>query len=290
MNTAPQSTSTAPISSTAPAASAAPIAPMAVAGYAAPASVDAITPGMSNLGLGINAATGSLLDAYMQPVFDPGKVPAAVGQAIALNISTTTSLVEQNAYAYLTQQTLDVGIAGGYAGFSATLDTSFQVTQQNEYATSLATYTSLIQLYQLTIPSGAYQGLLSDAFAADLNDTTMSPTELYAKYGAYFTSTVVVGGSLSASIQTTSTSSFSSSTMAVDASAAFDDGISHGSVDTSYTYTDTATGTTYQCESGIVVVGGTASFDSSTGAFEQSAWVACGGGPPAFAGGVDHVR
>jgi hypothetical protein len=242
-------------------------------------TVDTSTPGLSDLGWGINAATGSLLSAYVQPIVDTSKLSGLVERADLIQTSAYTNAAE-NGNSYLTNQTLSVGISGGYAGFSGTLSTAFGLTSGGESTDSLATYSQLTQLYQLTIPSSSVQGILTEQFQNDLE--TMEVPELYKTYGAYFTSTVIVGGMLSSSIQTNQSSQYSGSTMSAAASAAFNEGIANAEVKTEYTYEDTSTKTTYTCSTGLQVIGGTVS--STSAPFDIDAWTNTISANPAVVG------
>lgn len=79
-------------------------------------AVDTTTPGLSDLGWGINAATGSMLSAYLQPIVDTDKLASVVERADLIQ-TTTTTVAAQEGNSYLTNQTASVGISGGYAGF-----------------------------------------------------------------------------------------------------------------------------------------------------------------------------
>lgn len=228
-------------------------ASQAVLGYVAPTTIDANTAGMNNLGCGINAATGSYLIGYLEQIVDMDAL-VNVAQLTTLNRMGSTSIAEQDSYSYLTEQTSETGISGEYAGFAASVETSFGQTQSQESTNSLATYTQMTQLYQLTIPVAERQNILTSGFRDALYN--MEPQEFYSKYGPYFTSTVVVGGSLSSSVQTAATENFDQSSLSVNAKASFDDGVASGKVESSYTYTNTTTHTSYQCNTGIVMVGG----------------------------------
>ncbi len=230
-------------------------------------AVDTSTAGLSDLGWGINAATGSILSAYVQPIVDTSKLSGVVERADLIQ-TTTTSIAGQEGNSYLTNQTASVGISGGYAGFTATLSTSFGLTAGGESTNSLATYSQLTQLYQLTIPSAAIQGILTDQFRTDLE--TMEVAQFYKTYGAYFTSTVVVGGLLSSSIQTSQSKQNSSESLSVAASAAYSEGIANAKVDTEYTYEDSTTQTTYTCSTGLQVIGGKVT--STSAPFDVDAW------------------
>lgn len=144
------------------------------------------------------------------------------------------------------------------------------MTTGGESTDSLATYSQLTQLYQLTIPSASVQGILTEQFQTDLE--SMEVAEFYSKYGAYFTSTVVVGGMLSSSIQTSQTTQYTGTSMSAAASAAYSEGIANAEVDTQYTYDDTSTQTTYTCTTGLQIIGGTVT--STSAPFDVDAWTA----------------
>jgi hypothetical protein len=242
----------------------------ALQSYAAPTAIDATTPGMNNLGCGINAATGSYLVAYTEQIVDIDKLVECV-QMVDLNTFTSESITAQDSYSYLTQQTADTGISGGYAGFAASVSTSFSETVTTEGTNSLATYTQITQLYQLTIPVADRPKILTAGFSHDLYN--MEPQEFYSKYGAYFTSEVIVGGSMSSSVQTAATQTYDQATLAASAEASFNDGVSSGKLDSSYTYTNSNTKTTYSCNNGIVMVGGDLSLPLlPDGAIDVDGW------------------
>lgn len=248
------------------------VSPQALVGYVAPATLDKTTPGMSNLGCGINAATGSYLTAYLEQIVD---IDALVNcaQLTQLNTSQSAMVAQETSYSYLCDQTLQAGISGGYAGFSGSLNTSFGMTQSDGSTKSLATSTELTSLYQLTIRAADRANILTAGFKKDLYD--MEPQAFYATYGPYFTSTVVVGGSMSCSVQTAASNSYSQNTLEVNAKAAFDDGVSQGDVETDYAYTDTTTNDSYLCEVGIVMFGGDLALPKlATGAVDVDGWKA----------------
>ncbi|HLK56034.1 MAG TPA: MAC/perforin domain-containing protein [Chthonomonadaceae bacterium] len=236
-------------------------------------SVSSTTAGASNLGWGVNALSGNILSAYLQPIFDQNKLfPAkkpSIPQQANLNEQTTLTFTGEYGYDYLVSQSASVGISGHYAGFSGSLHASFGTTQSQEFTENYGTCQYTFQLYQLTIPSSAFQSLLADGFKNDLN--TMAPLDFYNKYGPYFTSSVIVGGALNSSIYTVAQTTYSDTSMSVSASAAYNEGIAGGKVNTSYTYTDQTTKTTYTCNSGITVVGGTSKFDANN-AFDVTEW------------------
>ena len=243
--------------------------PNSIPGYSPPTKISASTPGVSNLGWGVNAATGDILSPYLQPIMDEHKLVDAIHTA-GINNSTSITICGESSDAYLQEQTLHVGISGSYAGFSGSLSSSFGLTTGETSTQSLAQYSNVTELYQLTIPAAKFQDLLSTGFKTDLEN--MDPQDFYALYGAYFISTVIVGGTLSTSIKTQATTNYSNESLSVAASASYKSAIASGKVNVGYEYNDATTDTTYQSTSGLVRVGGTPSFNTD-GSFDQISWI-----------------
>jgi hypothetical protein len=221
--------------------------------YTMPVTVNESTAGLRNLGWGINAATGAYLEAYTEQIMKFDELVNCV-DIVPYQSEPSKTIAEENSYDYLSTQSSQAGVSGGYAGFSGSLNVSFATSTSQKNTNYLATYTDTTALYQLTIRVADAPRILTDDFKKALY--RMAVQEFYSKYGAYFTKTVVVGGSLSCSVQTEKTETYESAKLITSASASYDDGIKKGNADVSFTHEDATTKTSYQCNTGIVMRGG----------------------------------
>ena len=250
------------------------IAPMT--NYSAPpqSALLSTTPGMTELGQGINAATGSSIIPL--PV-----VASIIDQGIlASNVNQYTTISQQNntvnntyqgdtAQTYLQNQSLTVGLEANYAAFSGSSKTTFGVSASSSTEVTLATATSALYLYTLTLIPDNVVKLLAQGFAQDLNNSAITPAALYAKFGAYYTSQVTIGGLLRSSVQTSSSSTHTSEQISEDASASLSYGLSNCKASVDYEFNSSVDKTAYECQSGYSVTGGTITYP-----FDQTSWTA----------------
>lgn len=103
--------------------------------------------------------------------------------------------------------------AGVSVALSAGAESSLKKSEQGSYKQRFLQILSENQSYWLMLQSteARFKELLSDEFKKDLYDTTLSPANLFEKYGTHLLTSVAMGGSISLNYTLSSTDSTSTS-------------------------------------------------------------------------------
>ena len=117
----------------------------------------------------------------------------------SVNSSDTTFTSGQTLSSYKTDFNQKVGVEGGYAGFSASVDVDFGKTESFSEETSFASAYSMnkkereyIENSKRNIP--LIKKHLKEDFQKDLNDSSVTPEKLFATYGTHVLLDSYLGG------------------------------------------------------------------------------------------------
>lgn len=117
----------------------------------------------------------------------------------SVNSSDTTFTSGQTLSSYKTDFNQKVGVEGGYAGFSASVDVDFGKTESFSEETSFASAYSMnkkereyIENSKRNIP--LIKKHLKEDFQKDLNDSSVNPEKLFATYGTHVLLDTYLGG------------------------------------------------------------------------------------------------
>lgn len=195
--------------------------------------------GIENLGSGYDV---------FESFADASKVKASILDYVSLNedgavemknlehstFKTTsgTSIAE-----YSSALSVSVGLSGSYMYFSGSVQTNFSESRYSYDSYSFATYHSMINKYQLRIPTDWTADDLKPYMTAQskskLNDASIAPTEIFRIYGTHCLTGLVVGGRLDYSISGRTSDLKSNVNIGVYAEASFSMGLGSGSMNTS---------------------------------------------------------
>jgi hypothetical protein len=170
------------------------------------------------------------------------------------NRATSTQVVGHGRDSYLKNISASLDVSGSYGGFSGTLHSSFDMTEDTTEAYSFGTQTFVQELYTLTLPHNL-DGLLDAQFEEDLNGS-MSPTEFYDAYGTHYTSSILMGAKASLSLYSQLKNTYSESTFKADLSAAYEGIVGDFKTTGKFSYESKESHETYNSSSSLVLVGG----------------------------------
>jgi hypothetical protein len=126
---------------------------------------------------------------------------------------------------YLNNFKLNTNISGNYKVFSGSLSANFETTQYKKATNSFATVQSLINKYLLQIKkeynADDLKKYLTEKFIADINDQSLSSSDIFATYGTHCMRSIIVGGRLDFNISANESKVSSSTTIGAHARAAF---------------------------------------------------------------------
>ena len=170
------------------------------------------------------------------------------------NASTSRRVTGSGRDTYMKHITASLEASGSFGGFSGTLQSSFDMTEDTTESYSLGTYTFEQQLYSLTLPNNL-DGFLDTTFEGDLNGA-MSSTDFYEKWGTHYTSSILLGAKASLSLFSQFKSQYSDSTFKADVSAAYTGIVASFQTKGAFSYTSESSKETYNSSASLVLVGG----------------------------------
>lgn len=117
----------------------------------------------------------------------------------SVNSSDTTFTSGQTLSSYKTDFNQKVGVEGGYAGFSASVDVDFGTTESFSEETSFASAYSMNKKEREYIENSKknislIKKHLKEDFQKDLNDSSVNPEKLFATYGTHVLLDTYLGG------------------------------------------------------------------------------------------------
>lgn len=117
----------------------------------------------------------------------------------SVNSSDTTFTSGQTLSSYKTDFNQKVGVEGGYAGFSASVDVDFGKTESFSEETSFASAYSMNKKEREYIENSKknislIKKHLKEDFQKDLNDSSVNPEKLFAMYGTHVLLDTYLGG------------------------------------------------------------------------------------------------
>ena len=117
----------------------------------------------------------------------------------SVNSSDTTFTSGQTLSSYKTDFNQKVGVEGGYAGFSASVDVDFGKTESFSEETSFASAYSMNKKEREYIENSKknislIKKHLKEDFQKDLNDSSVNPEKLFATYGTHVLLDTYLGG------------------------------------------------------------------------------------------------
>jgi len=137
---------------------------------------------------------------------------------------------------YSNSLSVSVGISGSYMFFSGSVRTNFSESRYSYDSYSFATYHSMINKYQLRIPTDwtadDLKPYLSIQAKNKINDISIAPFDIFQIYGTHCLTGVVVGGRLDYSISARTRDIKENVSIGVYAEASFSVGLGSGSIST----------------------------------------------------------
>ncbi|MCD4710306.1 MAG: hypothetical protein K8R52_05625 [Bacteroidales bacterium] len=163
---------------------------------------------------------------------DDGAVEMKTLEHSSFKTCCGTSIAE-----YSNALSVSVGLSGSYMFFSGSVKTNFSESRYSYDSYSFATYHSMINKYQLRIPTDWTAAdlkpyMISQA-KSKINDASISPEEIFRIYGTHCLTGLVVGGRLDYSISGRTSDLKSNVSIGVYAEASFSMGLGSGSMSTS---------------------------------------------------------
>ena len=130
---------------------------------------------------------------------------------------------------YQASLSVDVKLSGGYAGFTASVSTSFNKTERRKQENAFSTLRNVIHYYALRLPAAAQ---LRSTLSKEAEEAlaSMSPEELFDTYGTHYVSSLIAGAHANYTCVTNKTTFASSTSLDVAVSASYGSMVS-GSVD-----------------------------------------------------------
>jgi MAC/Perforin domain len=195
--------------------------------------------GIENLGSGYDV---------FESFADASKVKATILDYAALNADGAVEMknLEHSTFKttsgtsiaeYSNSLSVSVGLSGSYMYFSGSVKTNFSESRYSYDTYSYATYHSMINKYQLRIPTDWTADDLKPYMTTQaknkINDASVTPTEIFQIYGTHCLTGVVVGGRLDYSISGRTSDLKTNVGIGVYAEASFSTGLGSGSMSTS---------------------------------------------------------
>ena len=232
------------------------------------------------LGMGYDAAGEYAIDRYVRAqIFDWRKLEEKnyLAGVTSHNTTTESRIYGKTIEEYQNNMSVNAGISGNYSGFSASVKVSYSKeaysSAENEFSTFRSvTQKQSVQLHN-NITAEDLMECLTDDFKRDIE--TMSPDNLFKKYGTHVIGGFIMGGSLDYSM----TADRSSMSTIVDWGVAVEAGYSSASaginVSAAYNQYDATKKESSNFEEKLLVRGGQSQNASSFGTPEaHNAWLA----------------
>lgn len=131
---------------------------------------------------------------------------------------------------------ISVGLSGSYMFFSGSVKTNFHQSRYSYDSYSFATYHSMINKYQLRIPTDwaadDLKPYLTSQAKSKINDPSVSPAEIFQIYGTHCLTGLVVGGRLDYSVSARTRDIKENVSIGVYAEASFSVGLGSGTLNT----------------------------------------------------------
>ena len=194
--------------------------------------------GLENLGSGydvfekyadVSQVKAQILD-YTK-LNDDGLIEKKTLEHSTFHTSAGTSITE-----YSQSLKISVGLSGSYMFFSGSVKTNFSSNRYCYDSYSFATYHSMINKYQLRLPTDwngdDLKPYLRSQAKSKLNDPTVSAQEIFDIYGTHCLTGLVVGGRLDYSVSARTRDLKESVSIGVYAEASFSKGFGSGSLNT----------------------------------------------------------
>lgn len=157
-----------------------------------------------------------------------------------LEKSEFVTITGESLLEYATNLSVKAKVKGSYYSFKGSLKTNFNLNESTVYEESFATVKTTIKKRSYVIPntlnSTELQDYLTDSAREHLNNSSLTPEELFETYGTYVITGAITGGRLDYNIQAESSEVSSFTSVEVLAKASYNSGVKSisGSVDTSY--------------------------------------------------------
>ncbi|HEX4751677.1 MAG TPA: MAC/perforin domain-containing protein [Solirubrobacterales bacterium] len=186
-------------------------------------------PGWRGPGYGYdvaNSANFNTGDIKTTPILDIGKLEdAGLLKTQPLSDFEQSVSIGTDISDYSKSLSSSIGVSGGIGAFKASVKTSFGSFSKVTAETSFITNNAVSRKRQYWIEGGSRLAnlipYLTPQFEQDVNDPSISPEELFNTYGTHLLYNVGFGGMLSMNYRYNNVSQESSSSMGIDAQAAY---------------------------------------------------------------------
>jgi len=156
-----------------------------------------------------------------QAMLDDGLI-----ERIQLDVSDFQTIEGVDVNEYMNKLSVDVGVSGGYAGFSGSVEVNFDESHYTNSEYSFATVQTLIKKYSARIGLGTtaddLKDYLTDGAQAAINEDTLSPEEVFVSFGTHVLRGIIIGGRLDYNVSADMSQVGSSQRIGVLAEAGYD--------------------------------------------------------------------
>ena len=201
-------------------------------------------------------------------------------QVATLNDYVAKDFVGQGRDEYMSALIGSFDIKGSYGGFSGTMNTQFDIAQDQTQAYSFGTHTERWRLYSLKAPAGLdYSSpLLNKNFVSALRgENATSVLDFYENWGTHFTSDIIIGGSASLSVYSQYKATFDQQTFEADLSLGYNSIVVSFQTGGKFQYTSQSSQESYSSSKDLVLKGG-----NPTAAGKMETWLTTVVDAPAF--------
>ncbi len=194
--------------------------------------------GIDNLGSGYDVfETFADVSKVKAPILDYNKLNSdGLVEMKNLEHSTFHTTSGTTITEYSQALSVSVGVSGSYMFFSGSVKTNFSSNRYCYDSYSFATYHSMINKYQLRLPTDwnadDLKPYLTKQAKEKINDPSIPPSEIFQIYGTHCLTGLVIGGRLDYSVSARTRDLKESVSIGVYAEASFSKGLGSGSINT----------------------------------------------------------
>ena len=194
--------------------------------------------GIDNLGSGYDVfETFADVSKVKAPILDYNKLNSdGLVEMKNLEHSTFHTTSGTTITEYSQALSVSVGLSGSYMFFSGSVKTNFSSNRYCYDSYSFATYHSMINKYQLRLPTDwnadDLKPYLTKQAKEKINDSSIPPSEIFQIYGTHCLTGLVIGGRLDYSVSARTRDLKESVSIGVYAEASFSKGLGSGSINT----------------------------------------------------------
>ena len=165
---------------------------------------------------------------------------------------------------YLNNFTTNTNISGSYSFFSGSLSVNYESSQFSKGTNSFATVQSLIKKNLLQVKkeysAQNLKNYLTDKFKADINNSSLTSYDIFSMYGTHCMRSIITGGRLDFNVTTDESYVSKSSSIGVQARAAFKSAFASASIENTTVNSNDQSRFEEHMEKKLVIRGGASEF------------------------------